>query len=170
MNHTITRFHVGFLTSWMKYVLLDEKTHSITCSPLRRGVGLTHISTFLKEIIGNYHFLDEKSHFHGFSSKRRVIGIDNVKCGGWRYPACTETQRAHISFTHSATINGPHPSIFKPTQAPTSISPCHQRLLWRSSSSLPFLSPPFGRDSRGAIAIFLWLLVPVVVAACCASN
>jgi hypothetical protein len=93
-----------------------------------------------------------------------------VKCGGLRYPAWTETERAHISFTHSATIDGPRPSIFKSTQAPTSISPCRQRLLSRSSNSLPFLSPPFGRDFRGAIAIFLSLLVPVVVAACCASN
>jgi hypothetical protein len=68
-----------------------------------------------------------------------------------------DTTRAHLV----------HP--FRHNQRPTSLdfqtnagahkhSPCRQRLLWRRSSvSLPFLSPPFGRDSRGAIAIFLWL-------------
>ncbi len=80
-----------------------------------------------------------------------------------------DTTRAHL--VHPFRHNRRSTSLdFQTNAGAHKHSPCRQRLLWRSSSSLPFLSPPFGRDSRGAIAIFLWLLVPVVFAACCASN
>lgn len=80
-----------------------------------------------------------------------------------------DTTRAHL--IHPFRHNQRSTSLdFQTNAGAHKHSPCRQRLLWRSSSSLPFLSPPFGRDSRGAIAIFLWLLVPVIFAACCASN
>ncbi len=118
-----------------------------------------------------YVLLDDKSHFLGFSSKRRVIGIDKVKCGGWRYPAWTETQRAHISFTHSATINGPHPSIFKPTQAPTSIAPVANGSF---GGGAPFRCHFYRLHLVVILAerlrFFSGFFVPVVFAASCASN